>query len=142
MYTEISTLEYVESKGVLTVLKRCWIFFHCDFVCCAMARRLSVREDTHYVVKYLCYCNIQIRSHVFFKTDSPILLARSTTFSGGARKMSIVPFCIPDLRPTCDLRKRNWKNQPHKVLLCLLGPHPHRPSPLPHRHCQNQNGGR
>lgn len=61
-------------------------FFHCDFVCCAMARRLSVREDTHYVVKYLCDCNIKIRSRVFFKTDSSILVGKEYDVQWGRPK--------------------------------------------------------
>lgn len=51
-----------------------------------MARRLSVREDTHYVVKYLCDCNIQIRSRVFFKTDSPILVGKEYDVQWGRPK--------------------------------------------------------
>lgn len=51
-----------------------------------MARRLSVRENTHYVVKYLCDCNIQIRSRVFFKTDSPILVGKEYDVQWGRPK--------------------------------------------------------
>lgn len=51
-----------------------------------MARRLSVREDTHYVVKYLCDCNIQIRSRVFFKTDSTILVGKEYDVQWGRPK--------------------------------------------------------
>ncbi|XP_061185032.1 uncharacterized protein LOC133193061 [Saccostrea echinata] len=40
-----------------------------------MARRSGVREDKHFLVKYLCDDNFQVRSRAYFKCDSDIVIS-------------------------------------------------------------------
>ena len=40
-----------------------------------MARRSGVCEDTHFLVRYLCDDNLQVRSRAYFRCDSDVSIS-------------------------------------------------------------------
>ena len=40
-----------------------------------IARRSGVREDTHFLVRYLCDDNLQVRSRAYFRCDSDVSIS-------------------------------------------------------------------
>lgn len=91
-----------------------------------MARWLSIREDSHFVMQYLCDSYIQVRDRAFLSVIFRSNLARSTMFSGADQRMLIGQMFstrVPMLR--CEQRRGKWNSPqpPIQALLHLTGTH-------------------
>ena len=71
----LSIQKVVAEKGYILHL---YSVIHCLCLCESidiMARRSGVCEDTHFLVRYLCDDNLQVRSRAYFRCDSDVSIS-------------------------------------------------------------------